>query len=92
MFEAGGIKAEDNISDLSSETCGRKRIRDDSNGESAIAARLAAKIKHALEVSIHVKSSLVVLLLGKVRFHILMCLYQVWTSRIERSKIRAYRS
>jgi hypothetical protein len=45
------------MSDFSTEISGSKRVRPELTGEGAMAARLATKIKHALEVSVHVKYS-----------------------------------
>ena len=49
------MKAGDITSDFSTEIS--KRVRAELTGEGAMAARLATKIKHALEVSTHMKSS-----------------------------------
>ena len=57
FFEAGGMKAGENTSDFSIDISGIKR-RTDLIGEGAMAARLATRIKHALEVSTHMKPSL----------------------------------
>lgn len=51
FFEAGGTKAGDNTSYFSTEMSGSKRVGTELTGEGAMAARLATRIKHALEVS-----------------------------------------
>lgn len=73
VIEAGVTKAGDNTPDSSTEISGSKRIRNESTGEGAMAARLATKIKHALEVGTHVKPSQVIFLWGNVIFRFYLC-------------------